>query len=75
MVNVLYMPISNYSKIERDEISVRLERLNVIAQILKMKFQVILTFEEKNVLILSIVRAYKITLTTCMKTITLMIIF
>ncbi|MBK9633709.1 MAG: helix-turn-helix transcriptional regulator [Bacteroidetes bacterium] len=49
MANELSMSISNYSKIERDEISVTLDRLNEIAIVLKMKFQDILAFDEKNV--------------------------
>jgi transcriptional regulator with XRE-family HTH domain len=49
MANELSMSISNYSKIERDEISITLDRLDEIAQILKMKFQDILAFDEKNV--------------------------
>ena len=49
MANELSMSISNYSKIERDEISITLDRLDEIATILKMKFQDILAFDEKNV--------------------------
>lgn len=49
MANELSMSISNYSKIERDEISVTLDRLEDIANILKMKIQDILAFDEKNV--------------------------
>lgn len=49
MANELSMSISNYSKIERDEISITIDRLEEIAIILKMKFQDILAFDEKNV--------------------------
>ncbi len=49
MANELSMSISNYSKIERDEISITLDRLEEIAIVLKMKFQDILAFDEKNV--------------------------
>ena len=49
MANELSMSISNYSKIERDEISITLDRLDEIANVLKMKFQDILAFDEKNV--------------------------
>lgn len=49
MAGKLSMSISNYSKIERDEIPVTLDRLEEIANILMVKYNDILSFDEKNV--------------------------
>jgi len=49
MAGKLNMSISNYSKIERDEIPITLDRLEEISQVLKVKYNDILSFDEKNV--------------------------
>lgn len=52
MVDRLNMTLSGYQRIERDEVSVNIERLLEIAGIFEMKPEDVLTFEEKLDLII-----------------------
>lgn len=49
MAGKLNMSASNYSKMERDEIPITLDRLEEISNVLKVKYNDILSFDEKNV--------------------------
>ena len=49
MAEALKMSITGYSKIERNEVDVNIERLQQVADALDVKAEDILAFDEKNV--------------------------
>ena len=49
MAAQLEMSVGNYSKIERDEVSLTIDRLQKISEILNINFLDILAFDEKQV--------------------------
>lgn len=49
MADRLNMSLSGYQRIERDEVSINMERLLELAGIFEMKPEDLLTFDEKNI--------------------------